>query len=140
MSNIIRSFKNAIRGLFIAYKEERNLKIHFMISILVLLFAIFFNISNLELTLLLLVIMVVIAMEMLNTALERILDIISPKYNNNVGKIKDVAAGSVLVCAFIAAIIGILIFTPYVYERLGRWGIDEIIKNSCCIYRYCNSI
>ncbi|MFP4456869.1 MAG: diacylglycerol kinase family protein [Clostridia bacterium] len=120
MSNIIRSFKNAIRGLFIAYKEERNLKIHFMISILVLLFAIFFNISNLELTLLLLVIMVVIAMEMLNTALERILDIISPKYNNNVGKIKDVAAGSVLVCAFIAAIIGILIFTPYVYERLGR--------------------
>lgn len=120
MSNLIKSFKNAIKGLWLAYREERNLKIHFIVSILVLLTAIFLNVTKIELVLILIVIMVVIVMEMLNTAIERLSDLISPDYNNNVGQIKDIAAGSVLVCAVIASVVGLIIFIPYIYERLGR--------------------
>jgi len=118
MFNLRESFKNAIRGLKLALREEKNIQFHFAISILVLLLAIFLEVSKVELVLILIAIMAVIATEMINTALEELLDMISPDYNDKVGKIKDIAAGSVLVCALISAVIGLMIFMPYIYKIL----------------------
>lgn len=120
MSNLRESFKNAIRGLKLAFREEKNIKIHFAISSLILLLAIVLDIKKIEFIFVLVAIMAVIATEMLNTAIEKLLDMISPDYNSGVGKIKDIAAGSVFVCALIAAVIGLIIFTPYIYKILGR--------------------
>jgi len=120
MDGLKESFINAFRGIYTAIKEERNLKIHLFIALSVLVLASFFQVNRIELVILLSMIIIVIALELMNTAIERVLDIIHPERNIKVGKIKDIAAGSVLMAAIIAAIVGLIILMPYIYESLSR--------------------
>jgi len=121
MLGLNRSFKNAFRGIYIALKEERNLKIHLLITFLVLILAYYFNIEKLDFIIILTMIVIVISLELMNTAIERTMDLINPSSNEQVGKIKDIAAGSVLITALVAAVVGFIIFIPYIYESLSRW-------------------
>jgi len=121
MLGLNRSFKNALRGICIALKEERNLKIHLLITFLVLILAYYFNIEKLDFIIILTMIVIVISLELMNTAIERTMDLINPSSNEQVGKIKDIAAGSVLITALVAAVVGFIIFIPYIYESLSRW-------------------
>ncbi len=57
----------------------------------------------------------VLATELINTAIERLVDLISPDRNPIAGQIKDIAAGAVLICAIAAAIVGLIIFIPYLF-------------------------
>lgn len=112
--SFFKKFKYAIRGLFSAIKEEKSLIVHIIISVLVLIIA---GIINAEMKIydwiiLVIVIFLVIGMELINTAIENLVDTVSFKYNINARKIKDVAAATTLLFAIMAVIVGLLIFIP----------------------------
>lgn len=113
---IIDSFKYAFIGLQHSL-QERNVRFHLLATIAVIILGIFFSITNLEWVLLLLCIGLVLAVELLNTALEEICDVITSLNKDaypKMGKPKDIGAGAVLVSAIIAAILGSIIFVPYI--------------------------
>lgn len=113
---LINSFKYAFKGLGSAVKSERNMKIHFTMMMLVIIAGIFFNIAIWEWITCFILFGLVIGMECANTAIEIIVDMVSPKYNEAAGRAKDIAAGGVLACAIGAAVAGIFIFLPKVLE------------------------
>lgn len=113
---LINSFKYAFKGLGSAVKSERNMKIHFTMMMLVIIAGIFFNIAIWEWITCFILFGLVIGMECVNTAIEIIVDMVSPKYNEAAGRAKDIAAGGVLACAIGATVAGIFIFLPKVLE------------------------
>lgn len=112
IKRIIKSFGYAINGVKVAYKDEPNMKIHVLMATIVILCAIFLKASLIEWLILLLLIGMVIAGEVLNTALENFVDLVTKEYNPLAGKVKDTAAGFVMVLAILAAIVGLIIFIP----------------------------
>lgn len=110
--HIINSFKYAFNGIYSALKKERNLKIHFIIMILVIIAGIIFKISKFEWIICIILFSLVISLELINTAIETTVDIAMPEINEKAKIAKDVAAGSVLVVAISAVIIGLIIFVP----------------------------
>lgn len=108
--NLLESFNHAIMGIAKAVKSERNLKIHILVGTAVLFFSYYFNLSKMEIVILILTIGSVIAAEMMNTALEYALDAVIKEYNPLVKAAKDIAAGAVFVTAFIAMAVGYFIF------------------------------
>lgn len=112
------SFRYATRGIWHALRTEQNLRIHFVAGGLTLLLAWLLNISALELAVLLLVIGFVLASEILNSVIEDFLDVVHPHHHQAVRRIKDVLAGSVLLTALIATLIGGLIFGPKLVAAL----------------------
>ena len=97
--HIINSFKYAFNGIYSALKKERNLKIHFIIMILVIIAGIIFKISKFEWIICIILFSLVISLELINTAIETTVDIAMPEINEKAKIAKDVAAGSVLVVA-----------------------------------------
>lgn len=108
--NVISSFKYAFQGMFSALKTERNLKIHVTIMILVIIAGIVLKISKIEWIICIILFGLVIGGEMLNSALETVVDIAMPDINPKAKFAKDAAAGAVLVLAIASAIIGFMIF------------------------------
>jgi len=108
----INSFKCAFRGIFYALKNETHLKIHSIIALLVCVLGFILKISAGEWLACLLCFAMVFSVEILNTAIEKIVDFISPEQNEHAGRIKDISAGAVFICAIISVIIGIIIFLP----------------------------
>lgn len=112
--SLFHSFRFAFNGLGIAFKNERNLRIHFCMAGVVLLFAFILKISKIEWIILLLTITLVIFAELLNTAIEAVVDLICKDEYHHYGKIaKDVAAGAVLLTSLTAVLVGAIIFLPY---------------------------
>lgn len=112
------SFRFAFGGLGHLFKSQPNALIHLLITILVICSGIFFRITKIEWIVLIIFIGMVIAAELINTAMEYLIDIISPEYKETAGKAKDLAAAAVLICAFAAAISGLIIFIPYIKKIL----------------------
>jgi len=112
MKKRIQSFIFAGQGIKSVFKSEANMQIHFVVGLLVVMCGFIFNISITEWMLCLACFGLVIGMEMMNTAIENVVDLISPEIHPLAGKAKDVAAGAVLICAIISAVIGLLIFVP----------------------------
>ncbi len=108
------SFGYALNGLRLFAKEAHS-RIHFIITILVVLLGFALNISLIEWAVVLIFCALVIALEAINSALERLTDLISPKHNPIAGQVKDIAAGAVLVAAVFAVITGLLIFVPKIF-------------------------
>ena len=112
---LINSFKYAIEGICEAFKTERNMKIHIFVMILVIVAGILLKINKLEWIICVLCFAMVIGGELLNTAIETVVDIAMP-YKNEKAKIaKDVSAGAVLVFAIGAVICGLIIFVPKIF-------------------------
>lgn len=114
----ICSFKYAFTGVLTVFKSQHNAWIHAAASIFVIGMGIFFNVSGLEWCMLVLAIMAVWVAESLNTAFEFLADAASPDFHPLVEKAKDVAAGAVLIAATGSAIIGLIIFVPYITSYL----------------------
>ena len=110
--NIINSFKYALEGIFTALKAEKNMKIHFLIIILVIVLGIILKISKAEWIICIILFGFVIALELVNTAIENTVDLITQEKNPKAKIAKDIAAGAVLIAAITAAIIGLIIFVP----------------------------
>ena len=116
--NVITSFKYAFQGVLSAIKTERNLKIHISIMILVIIAGIFLKISKMEWIICIILFGLVIGGEMLNSAIETVVDIAMPEINPKAKFAKDVAAGAVLIFAISSAIIGLIIFIPKIIAIL----------------------
>jgi diacylglycerol kinase len=112
MKQRLQSFKHAIRGIRMVLKSERNMQIHLIFVLLVTVFGFLFNISPVEWMFCLLAFGLVMGAEMMNTAVEAIVDLVSPDYHPLAGRAKDIAAGAVLITAIAAAITGLIIFVP----------------------------
>jgi len=112
MKKRIESCVYAIQGIKSVVGSEVNLRIHLVIAIFVIVCGFFFGISATEWMLCLLCFALVIGMEMMNTAIENVVDLVSPGMHPLAGKAKDIAAGAVLICAIISALVGLLIFVP----------------------------
>jgi diacylglycerol kinase (ATP) len=135
-SKIVASFNAAIEGFLYVVKTERNMRIHFLFAILILLLGIYMNFTPFEMMALSISIALVLVTEMVNTAIELIVDIIVEKDFHPIAKIiKDATAGAVLLAAFNAVIVGYLLFAhhaPFTLEegvaRLGRspWHLTFI--------------
>lgn len=108
--NLLRSFGFAVRGIYYALTRERNLRIHFTAGAFALYFSGYYDLSGAELGLLILCVGFVIACEMVNTAIERTVDIEASGFHSLAGTAKDVAAGAVLVSAAASVAVGVLLF------------------------------
>lgn len=112
MKKLIKSFKYAFEGILAGIKEEQNMKIHIIIMILVIIFGIMLKINTTEWIICILLFGLVISMELMNTAIENTVNLITKEKNQQAKIAKDVAAGAVLVSAIVSAIIGLMIFVP----------------------------
>ncbi len=113
---IIRKFNYAIKGLSISLKEEKSLVVHFIVALIAIIVGLILQINPLSWAILMICIGVVISSELINTAIENIIDMVAFKFNINAKKIKDISAAATLILAIIAIIVGLLIFIPQIIE------------------------
>lgn len=114
----IRSFRFACNGLGIALKGEQNLRFHFIMVVVVSAFGFALQINLVEWLIVLILFGLVIAVEMLNTSIEKLCNLVHPEKDVRIAEIKDIAAGAVLWISIVAAIAGIIIFFPKVLNFL----------------------
>jgi len=112
----IKSFKYAFEGIHYAFKNDQNLLIHLLVAFLVINVSIALRVSPFEMGILGLTMMMVITSEMINSAIEKMVDLITKEHRQEAKIAKDVSAGMVLLTAIAAVIIGTLIFLPYVLK------------------------
>ena len=117
---LINSFKYAFEGFITSFKTERNMKIHILIMLLVILLGFLLKINYFEWITCIILFAIVISGELFNTVIETVVDMITPYKNENAKKAKDIAAGAVLVLAIASAIIGFMIFMPKILEIIGK--------------------
>jgi len=118
-----RSIKVALEGVVYLLRTQKNAWIHALITFFVLVMGILLGLSRMEWVVLLLTIAVVWATESLNTAMEVLVDIVSPQQRPIAKTCKDVSAAGVLIAAVIAVAVGVLIFGPYLWQWLVSLGI-----------------
>ncbi|MEK7238505.1 MAG: diacylglycerol kinase, partial [Nitrospirota bacterium] len=109
----VESANYAIEGILHAAKTERHLRYHFYAAVLILLLSLILGITRFEFIAIAIVAIIVLSVEMLNTAIEATVDIIFKEYDNRAKIIKDIAAGAVLTASIGAAVVGYIIFLPY---------------------------
>ncbi|MBO3443164.1 MULTISPECIES: diacylglycerol kinase [Clostridia] len=107
---IIKAFNAAIEGIIYTFKFERNMKIHYFVAVLVFVASLFFDLSRVEMLILIFSISLVVISEMFNTAIEKTIDMITEEYNVLAKIAKDVAAGGVLIAALNSVVVGYLLF------------------------------
>jgi len=108
--NFIESFNNAINGIIYTIRNERNIKFHIAAGVLVLILSFFYRLTKIELLVVCLTIAFVIVCELINTAIEVLVDSFVHVYHPKAKVIKDVAAGAVLISAFSSLIVAYFIF------------------------------
>lgn len=118
LRKVAKSFSFAFQGISTALKNERNIKIHVCVSGVVLLLGLWFSLSKIEWLFILLAIGGMIALELLNTAIERIVDLVTEEFHPLAKQAKDIAAGAVLIYAILSVIIGLIIFFPKLIKFL----------------------
>lgn len=110
---LMQSFGFALEGIMYAIREDQNFRIHILATFIVILLSVLFRVTPFEMGILGVMIVLVIATEMINTAIENMVDLITKEYREEAKIAKDVGAGMVLVSSVGALIVGLLIFTPY---------------------------
>jgi diacylglycerol kinase len=113
--SMLKSFRDAFNGIGLLIRSERNFQIHVVAFVLVMSAGIWFKIHVMEFALILLISAVVFALEGMNTALEKLCDEVTQERKESIRKIKDIAAGAVLIAAIFAVGIGVMIFWKYVF-------------------------
>jgi diacylglycerol kinase (ATP) len=125
-TRFIDSVNCAIEGIIHAARTEKHMRRHFLAALLLLLAVLLLRVSPLEFALLTVSVCFVLFAELINTAVEAVVDLISPEYHPLAKIAKDVAAGGVLVAAFGAVVMGYLILSRYIFplykEKLGMMG------------------
>ena len=115
MRKRVNSFGFAIQGIVTLFSTQTNAIIHLVITALVITFGIFFTLSRAEWILIVVCIAIVLAAEAFNSAIEFLADHVTKEKHPSIKKVKDLAAGAVLITATGAAIVGLTIFLPYLY-------------------------
>lgn len=115
--SLYRAFGCAMRGILTAVQTERNMKIHIAAALIVFIAAALLQLDRISWLFLVLVVSVVFIAELVNTAVEAIIDLVSPEEHVLARVAKDTAAGAALVAAVFAVAIGIMVF----YEPVWEW-------------------
>ena len=110
-----KSFSDAFHGIRDALRSEPNLRIHFLSSLAAIAGAIYFDFSAGEFAILSLTIFLVIALEFINTAIEKLSDIVHPEKSEKIRIIKDISAGVVLLGAVASIVVGCFLFIPKLF-------------------------
>ncbi|MDH4129227.1 MAG: diacylglycerol kinase family protein [Spirochaetota bacterium] len=116
MKKRINSFKAAFVGIREGFFSQWNIKFHLLATLIIIVVAVYFHVSAIEWSILLLCCSLVISFELINTALEKLCDYIEPNKNEKIRIIKDISAAAVLISAIGAAVIGGIIFFPKLLE------------------------
>ncbi len=111
LMKLIKSFGYAFQGIFTALKQQ-NMRIHFASTIIVIVAGLLTGISTFEWLIIILIISLVIGAEMINSAIESVVDLASPEIHPLAKQAKDIAAGAVLIFAITSVVIGLIIFVP----------------------------
>jgi len=113
VKRFVRSLKHALSGLRYTLEHETNFRIQLIISLAVFVLMFYFPTRIIEKGILILIIMIVLVLELINTVFERLSDILKPRVHFYVKEIKDIMAATVLISSVGAVIIGLIIFLPY---------------------------
>ncbi len=116
--SLFQSFAYAVSGIIHAFRKERNIKIQGVVALITVVAAIYFKFSRFEWVILLFTIGLVIVLELVNTSIEALVDLVTEEYRRFAAIAKNVAAGAVLFSAFLAVITGLILFFPYVIQLL----------------------
>lgn len=111
----LRSMWYALRGAYLLITTEASIKVQVVLAIIAIAAGFYFNISLTEWMIQTLTIALVLSVEGINTALEKLSDYIQPEYDNKIGFIKDIAAGAVLFTAIAAFVVGCFIYIPKIF-------------------------
>lgn len=111
MKRLFKSFGFAINGLATVWREQPNFRIHIVVFLVVLCAAWLANLNLTEWAIVLLCAGMVLAAELFNSVIEKIVDWVNPQWSEQAGKIKDMAAAAVLVASITSALVGIIIFS-----------------------------
>ena len=111
LQKLIKSFGYAFNGIILSTKEQ-NMRIHLISGCMVAIVGLFTGLSAIEWTILVITMALVVGAEMINTAIESVVNLASPEIHPLAKQAKDIAAGAVLVFATASVIIGLLIFLP----------------------------
>jgi diacylglycerol kinase len=113
MKEFLRSFVYAVQGIWSGIRDQRNLKFQLAVAVVVVIAGFYLSITAMEWCLILICIALVIGLELVNTALENLVDLVTLERNPLAGKIKDIAASAVLIASVISLIIGLIVFRKY---------------------------
>jgi diacylglycerol kinase len=113
--SFLASLRTALHGLLFVFTSEPNFRLHCLAAGAVAAAAIWFDVTRQEAVLLTIACVIVLGAEMINTTLERLVNLVSPQWQEDARLAKDAAAGMVLLTAVGASLIGLLIFGPYVW-------------------------
>jgi len=116
---LVKSFHYAFRGVIRLLTDEQNARIHATITIVVGMLAYILQVTRIEAAVLFIAIIMVFAMEIMNTAVEKICNLIDMRHNPQIRVIKDGMAGAVLIASVIAAVVAIFIFLPHIRNFFG---------------------
>ncbi|MBU0998386.1 diacylglycerol kinase family protein [Patescibacteria group bacterium] len=113
-----KSFKYAFEGIKLTFKNEPNFRIQLILALLSTFLGIILKISQIEWLILITVIFLVLLLELINSSLEALVNLVSPEINEKAKIAKDTAAGAVLVASILSLIIGIALFLPKIITLL----------------------
>lgn len=113
--NRIKSVGFALKGMFLLIRTEASIKVQFVIALITAAAGFYFEISTTEWILQCLAIGLVMGIEGMNTAVEKLSDFVQPEFDKKIGFIKDVSAGAVMIVSILASIIGLLIYIPKIF-------------------------
>ena len=111
---LFKSFHYAARGVVFLLKSEQNARVHAVATILVGILAYIFQVSRLEAAILFMSVILVFAIEIINTAIEKVFDVCYPGKHVVIRGVKDAMAGAVLISAVIAIVVALLVFLPHI--------------------------
>lgn len=115
---ISAKFSHAFRGFATSIKEESSLIVHIIMTMIVIILGIFVELSFIEWSVIILVVSIVIGLEIMNTGIENLTDLVSFQYNIKAKKVKDVGAAATMLNAMAAVLIGILIIGPKFVDKI----------------------
>ena len=122
-SSFISSFNYAVQGIISALTTERNMKFHWLACLGTIIISLFFDLTKMEFLILLFAITLVIVLELINTAIERTVDLVVTDYNPIAKYVKDVSAGAVMI-ASLNAVVAYLLF----YNKISNIGQIALVK------------
>lgn len=114
INKFFRSFNHAVNGVIFLLVSKQNARVHAIITIAVGILAYIFHVSRLEAAILFIAVILVFAIEIINTAVEKTIDLLHPENHETIRGVKDAMAGAVLISAIIAFVSALLIFMPHV--------------------------
>ena len=126
--NRIQSFQYAFAGIWYTLKTQRNAQIHVSIATMIVTLGLILQLSLTEWAIIVLTTGFVIAAEMLNTATESAMDVVTSEFHPHVKVVKDVAAGAVLISALTAVVVGMLILGPHLLNMLSTAPTVSLLK------------